>query len=183
MQLVQRCQLLKRYTYWTALETLPIEEVEEKKEQGGGDGSGGRKSNKISDNNNSGGGSSQSALVLSKAAQLAERKVREEILNHWNIHDTGTSPLTECNKLLKDLQRARNKSESLQISFFQVPVNEQAITDYSVYVRNPADLSTIKYRLDGTLPGTANIANAIGEKTYDSCKIVCVMEKSVVRLS
>lgn len=32
------------------------------------------------------------------------------------------------------------------------PVDETQLTDYSVYVRKPMDLSTIKYRLDGTLP-------------------------------
>lgn len=77
--------------------------------------------------------------------------------------DTGSSPYTECNKLLKDLQRGRNKNESIQISFFQVPVDEHALADYSVYVRNPTDLSTIKYRLDGSLPGTAQVAAAIGK--------------------
>lgn len=77
--------------------------------------------------------------------------------------DTGSSPYTECNKLLKDLQRGRNKNESIQISFFQVPVDEHALADYSVYVRNPIDLSTIKYRLDRSLPGTAQVAAAIGE--------------------
>lgn len=39
----------------------------------------------------------------------------------------------------------------------------KAISDYSVYVRNPADLSTIKYRLDGTLPSALRVADLIGK--------------------
>jgi hypothetical protein len=100
---------------------------------------------------------------LTRAAQAEQRKARETMLNECYIHDMGTSPYTECAKLLKDLQRGRNKAENIQISYFQVPVNVNLIADYSVYVRNPTDLSTIKYRLDGTLPGTAAVAQEIGE--------------------
>ena len=99
---------------------------------------------------------------LTLSAQKEQRALRDSILSDWFIHDTGNSPYTECNKLLKDLQRGRNKNENIQISYFQVPVNKQLLNDYSVYVRNPMDLSTIKYRLDGTLPGTAAVAQAIG---------------------
>ena len=99
---------------------------------------------------------------LTRSAQSEQRKARDTILTEWFIHDTGNSPYTECNKLLKDLQRGRNKNEYIQISYFQQPVNEKTVSDYSVYVRNPSDLSTIKYRLDGTLPGTSVIAQAIG---------------------
>lgn len=47
------------------------------------------------------------------------------------------------------------------MSFFTMPVNENALSDYSVYVRNPIDLSTIKYKLDGTLPTDVRTCNAI----------------------
>jgi hypothetical protein len=45
-------------------------------------------------------------------------------------------------------------------------VNVKAISDYSVYVRNPADLSTIKFRLDGTLPSALRVADLIGTCGY-----------------
>jgi hypothetical protein len=100
---------------------------------------------------------------LTRAAQEEQRKLRDTLLSEWYIQDTGGSPYTECNKLLKDLQRGRNKAEYIQIGYFQEPVNVKAISDYSVYVRNPADLSTIKYRLDGTLPSALRVADLIGE--------------------
>jgi len=62
----------------------------------------------------------ESLGYLRTSVQLAERKVRDEILSNWFISDTGNSPYTECNKLLKDLQRGRTNAERVQIGFFQV---------------------------------------------------------------
>eukprot|EP01032_Pedospumella_encystans_P016544 gene16544-18873_t len=136
VHLVQRCEVLKKFINWMALETLPVQDDRTHPKP-------------------------ESLGYLRTSVQLAERKVRDDILSNWFISDTGNSPYTECNKLLKDLQRGRTNAERVQIGFFQIPVNETAVSDYSVYVRNPADLSTIKYRLDGSLPSNLSVANVI----------------------
>jgi len=53
------------------------------------------------------------------------------------------------------------------------------VSDYSVYVRNPADLSTIKFRLDGSLPTNLNVANIIGEWIV-GVKTVCFSAQNAV---
>lgn len=161
VQLVQRCQLLIRYTQWISLETLPVTE------------------NDDATNEASSSAAIPSVKYLTKSNQLAERKVREDILTDWNILGDSSSsssaassssssnwgnPYTECKKLLKDLERCRNNQERIQLSFFLQPVNEASLSDYSVYIRSPIDLSTIKYRLDGTLPGSTIISEAINRQ-------------------
>jgi hypothetical protein len=189
MQLVNRCQLLKKFTYWISLELLPVSEaaavsdgsssraaatkikmkaakstkvkvikVADKEEGAIEEGEEEEEEEEVEEEKEE----KEPKLLLTTEARTLQRKAREDILAAWYIYDTGNSPYTECNKLLKDLQRGRNKIENLQISYFLQPVNEQSVTDYAVYVRNPIDLSTIKFRLDGSLPGTQFIANAIG---------------------
>jgi hypothetical protein len=65
---------------------------------------------------------------------------------------------------MKDIERCRTSLERIQLTYFIYPVNEQALSDYSVYVRNPIDLSTIKFKLDGTLPGVQTICELINKQ-------------------
>ena len=46
--------------------------------------------------------------------------------------------------------------KSLFCDFLIRPFDETALTDYFVYVRKPIDLSTVKYKLDGTVPTLGN---------------------------
>jgi hypothetical protein len=75
----------------------------------------------------------------------------------------GGNAYSECKKLLKDLERANKKQELIQLSYFIQPVDVSLVTDYLVYVRQPVDLSTIKYRLDGTEPSSQIINSAINK--------------------
>jgi hypothetical protein len=47
---------------------------------------------------------------------------------------------SECRKLIKDLERCRNNAERIQLNYFLTPVNDNILSDYSVYVRNPIDI-------------------------------------------
>jgi hypothetical protein len=67
--------------------------------------------------------------------------------------------------LLKDVERCRNNQDRAQLSYFVYPVNLQQLSDYSVYVRNPIDLSTIKYKLDGTLPSVQAILDILNKQS------------------
>jgi hypothetical protein len=67
--------------------------------------------------------------------------------------------------LLKDVERCRNNQDRAQLSYFVYPVNLQQLSDYSVYVRSPIDLSTIKYKLDGTLPSVQAILDLLNKQS------------------
>ena len=68
-------------------------------------------------------------------------------------------------QLLKDVERCRTNQDRIQLSFFIYPVNLQQLSDYAVYVRNPIDLSTIKYKLDGTLPSVQAIVDLVNKQS------------------
>jgi hypothetical protein len=79
-----------------------------------------------------------------------ERKIREQILEKVAIE----IPPTSCRKVVKELERCKNKAEQTKLSYFLVPVNEKAIVDYSMYVRKPMDLGTVKVKLDALTPSS-----------------------------
>ena len=125
-RLVTRSQHLVQYARWLCLEQLlPVA------------------SDANSSSSSSGGGSKSKSAPpspLTEAFRDEERGKREELLKTASILDS----VAECRKLIKDLERSRNKAEAIQIGYFAVPVDQNRLSDYSVYVRNPIDLSTVK---------------------------------------
>lgn len=124
--LVAKCHHLRRLANWLCLEYLPL--VDDRTVPQDGD-----------------------LRVTLREAALQER---EEILNTFRINEMPIGPtrFTECKKLLKDLERTSNREEKNRLLFFIYPVDTAVLADYAMYVRQPADLTTIKYRLDGTEP-------------------------------
>ena len=61
------------------------------------------------------------------------------------------------------------------------PVPEDMLSDYAVYVRHPVDLSTIKYRLDGSLPSVAQMSELVnkGARRYETVMELVVDLKRV----
>jgi hypothetical protein len=144
MKLVDQCRHLVNYSKWLCLEYLPLQD------------------------DTSLLGSSENAEYLGDlriSCRDKARKAREEIVSSAYFHELssfgGGNPYSECKKLLKDLERTNKKQELIQLSYFIQPVDVSLVTDYLVYVRQPADLSTIKYRLDGTEPSSQIINQAI----------------------
>eukprot|EP01035_Chromulina_nebulosa_P021190 gene21190-27452_t len=129
-----RYKHLATYTQWLCLETLSV---------------------KDDTSVNSTAASKLGHLRLS--IKLAKRKERENIITTYQINRNGNSGgLVECDKLLKALKRTRNNSEKAQLDFFLTPIDASLLADYYGYVRKPMDLTTIKYRLDGSLPYPAS---------------------------
>lgn len=139
-EMVAKSAYMCRYVRWLCLEHLPVEddsalvdvdnpdptsEGEEKAEQEFG--------------------------FLRLSQQKAARREREALIAESFIEEVN-NPYTECRKLLKDFERTRTNEDRRQLHLFLVPVDTVAIVDYSVYVRHPMDLSTLKYKLDGTEP-------------------------------
>ena len=99
-RLVTRSQHLVQYARWLCLEQLlPV----------GSDGS-------SSCSSSSGGGSSKSKATssspLTEAIRDEERGKREELLKTSSLLDS----VAECRKLVKDLERSRNKAEAIQVN-------------------------------------------------------------------
>jgi Bromodomain len=80
---------------------------------------------------------------LRETVRESERKKREELLNISPLSEA----VTECRKLIKDFERYKNRAENIQIGYFALPVDQAMLSNYSVYVRNPIDLSTIRTKL------------------------------------
>eukprot|EP01038_Epipyxis_sp_PR26KG_P013845 gene13845-18568_t len=136
-----RCKHLLQYSHWLVLEgnCAPLSD----------------------DNNHSSNDQFCINGFTNRTMLMSERSKREQIMQSITIESMAPAPFTECKKLLKDLERCRNNHERIQLNYFIVPVNEKILPDYSVYIRHPVDLSTIKYRLDGTLPTNVSIADMI----------------------
>eukprot|EP00981_Chlorochromonas_danica_P009874 scaffold2858_cov245-Ochromonas_danica.AAC.13 len=133
VRLAERSQILVVYAKWLCLEMLPLDD------------------------------DSKTSSPLRPSIRDQCRREREEIISSFSIAAMEHNPYSECKKLLKDMERCRTSSERRVLPFFLEPVNEKDVTDYIVYVRHPADISSIKYRLDGTLPVDSRIANAINK--------------------
>ena len=130
-RLVTRSQHLVNYARWLCLEQLlPVAADASTSSSGGG---GGSKSKPTPPS------------PLTEALRDEERGKREELLKNSSLLDS----VAECRKLIKDLERSRNKAEAIQICYFATPVDQNRLSDYSVYVRNPIDLSTVKVRRVG----------------------------------
>lgn len=148
MKLVAKCKLLVQYARHLCLEHLPLfDDSQEAKNP------------------------DQYGKLLVSQRTLArhdrERCVAEVAIGGEIVN---SNPYTECKKLLKDLEKSRNKQEQEKIEAFLLPVDENLVPDYSVHVREAMDLTTIKFKLDRTdLP--AKIAGLINRfapqhKTY-----------------
>lgn len=90
------------------------------------------------------------------AERNKERTARETMLAAMLID--RASGLGDCDRLWKEAKRTKNKSEQRHMDIFLLPLDETQLAeldDYYVHVRKPMDFSTIKYRLDGTLPHIA----------------------------
>ncbi len=121
---VKRCRHLVQYTKWLCFENLTMKEDKDKE-----------KPELLGD--------------LRVSVREKEREVREKMLERAPM---DTTPAV-CKKLLKDLERCRNKQEQYQLSYFLKPVDENLLADYSVYVRRPIDLSTVKAKLEAVSGG------------------------------
>ena len=75
-------------------------------------------------------------LYLTTTHRDDQRQARIQILQNTPIDFI----LTLCRKLIKDIERCKNKKEQFQLNYFLVPVSEETLSDYSVYVRKPIDL-------------------------------------------
>jgi hypothetical protein len=82
--------------------------------------------------------------ILNLTVRDEERENRLKLLNNSYINS-----LVECRKLLKDIERCKTKLDRTQLSYFSSPVNEESIDDYSMFVRKPMDLATVKVKLEG----------------------------------
>ncbi|KAJ1430452.1 hypothetical protein B484DRAFT_50806 [Ochromonadaceae sp. CCMP2298] len=145
-RLVPRCELLVQYTRWMALDKLPLADtgtVEEAETEGG-----------------------EGRTILTLSVHKAEARVREGLIKSAPL-PLGLPPgkaqiaailvKKECVRLLDAVRRSRNRAEKIEVSYFDLPVDVAQITDYSVYVRRPADFSTVRYRLEGVLPGDLRV--------------------------
>lgn len=103
------------------------------------------------------------SLPLNDETGRAQCRAEREGILQYPIAGMEQNAFSECKKLLKDLERCRNSAERKLLPFFLEPVNEQIVTDYTVYIRHPADLSSIKYRLDGTLPSDSHTNKLINK--------------------
>jgi hypothetical protein len=127
--LVAKSAHLRRFVRWLCLENFPVHDdsglsPEDAEEQFG---------------------------LLRTSQQMEARQERDAIIAHCQIEELNT-PFTECKKLLKDLERTRTTEERRRLLTFYYPIDTVNIVDYSVYVRHPMDLSTLKFKLDGTEP-------------------------------
>lgn len=102
---------------------------------------------------------------LRESLRLKYRNGRVEIMSKpyyslttsKNLGALGVD-INDCNKLLRDLERKSNwgpyrhkekkSADKYIIQFFSTPVDQKLVTDYSVYVRKPMDLSTIRSKLE-----------------------------------
>jgi hypothetical protein len=169
-RLVPRCELLVQYTKWMALDKLPL--VDD------------RAAN-TSDTVSAGAGSTGAEAeaegggrrpILTLSVFEAEAKVRLEFIKSapLPLALSGKAQLAavlvrkECCRLLDAVRRSRNKFEKIEVSYFDVPVDVVHVTDYSVYVRRPADFSTVRYRLEGQLPGDLRVRGLmdLGARPY-----------------
>lgn len=82
--------------------------------------------------------------ILNITVRDEEREKRLNLLNNSYINS-----LVECRKLIKDLERCKTKLDRTRLSYFSSPVNEESIDDYSMFVRKPMDLATVKVKLEG----------------------------------
>ena len=148
-----------RFVTWLCLENLPVvDDVDESSSESQTDTGPASKKAKKEKEKKTG------VQRLLRSIRDQERVVRSTVIAEGRIDSMGPSPYTECKKLLKDLERCKNATERIQLGYFIYPVNEKELSDYGVYVRNPIDLSTIKYKLDGTLPGIVAIKDSINKK-------------------
>lgn len=138
MKLVDQCLHLVKYCSWLCLEYLPLEDdVNHAEPEQLGD--------------------------LRITLRDKARKEREEIVMSAYISEIINNPYSECKKLIKDVERTSKKQELVQLGYFIHPVDVSLVTDYLAFIRHPIDLSTIKYRLDGTEPSLSVIAQAINK--------------------
>jgi hypothetical protein len=144
MKLVEQCKHLINYCKWLCFESLPLQDDS-------------------TETNTDESFLKEYYGELRISLRDKARKEREDVVISGYFHELINNPFTECKKLLKDLERTSKKLESVQLSYFIAPVDVTLVTDYSVYVRSPMDLSTIKYKLDGTEPTVDWIANAINK--------------------
>lgn len=142
-KLTSRCRHLVEYTKWLAMEMLPLR-----------DDSNVENPEKLGD--------------LRESLRVESRQQRMDILkvpyrsfvNPKNLGGLGVD-INDCNKLLKDLEkrttwggakRDRKQPDRLLLSFFTTPVNLKVLSDYSIYVRKPMDLSTVRAKLESIPP-------------------------------
>lgn len=139
-ELVAKSAYMCRFVRWLCLENLPIEDDSALVDVDNPD--------PTSEGEET---AEQQYGFLRLSQQKAARREREQLIIETYIEEIN-NPYTECKKLLKDFERSRTNEERRQLHLFYVPVDTVAIVDYSVYVRQPMDLSTLKYKLDGTEP-------------------------------
>jgi len=100
--LVDRCELLVQFCKWIGLEMLPVTDDTLRPEDSADMSRPLTKGIK--------------PLILRKSIQLEERVLRATILGEASIKELGSSPYTECKKLMKDLGRCSDEA-SKTISF------------------------------------------------------------------
>ena len=115
---VSRSSHLVQYAKWLCLEALPVVADRDRENR-------------------------EKLGPLRETVRESERKKREELLNISPLSEA----VTECRKLIKDFERYKNRAENIQIGYFALPVDQAMLSNYSVYVRNPIDLSTIRTKL------------------------------------
>jgi hypothetical protein len=79
------------------------------------------------------------------AARGEQRTRRENVLKEPS--SMITAPVL-CKKLLKDLEKCKNRQEAKDLDFFRKPVDDRNLPDYAMYVRKPMDLSTVRNKLE-----------------------------------
>ena len=112
-RLVTRSQHLVQYARWLCLEQLlPVGSDDSSSSCSSSSCS----SSSCSSSSSSGGGSSKSKATssspLTEAIRDEERGKREELLKTSSLLDS----VAECRKLVKDLERSRNKAEAIQVN-------------------------------------------------------------------
>jgi hypothetical protein len=78
-------------------------------------------------------------------------------MTNKNLGGLGVD-VNDCNKLLRDLERKSNwgpekikdrkSQDKYIINYFTPPVDQKLLSDYSIYVRKPMDISTIRSKLE-----------------------------------
>ncbi len=168
-KMVEKSKYLLKYIKWLCLEKLPvIDDTDPIALQ-----------NATKDAIEIAGLSENHVFLLTKSARDNARMEREELVyeslmrefqnlptsmnsqTRTEITRIGKDPYKECKSTINELLRSKCKRDEENIAFFICPVNIEYVPDYMVFVRNPMDLSTLHFRLDGTKPTNNKIDNLI----------------------
>ena len=138
--LVYGCKHLVNYSKWLCLETLPLVTTPTTTDTTTAANTTSilpsKRSSKSSSTTATTAAPTTPTLYLTTTHRDDQRQARIQILQNTPIDFI----LTLCRKLIKDIERCKNKKEQFQLNYFLVPVSEETLSDYSVYVRKPIDL-------------------------------------------